>query len=239
MEARLIPLNAVLALLRGDGEWPTPLGDQRLACERLELPVTTSRSLVVVDVLSLTDPFSTIVPIEAKGGANIEPEQAAKYLAMTNGDVARVVTMAPSSPAATVQPMIVCLEEHEAKIRLGLAEAEASMKVTGSPVREIPELFAVLSISDTRARLITPESSSLVPFEVEVPGPPPRIIPFDAESPDEIIQDPLVLLEAQVIIGDWKHEYNHRRPHSSLGWLAPTAYAEEWRKQPELLNQLT
>ncbi len=25
------------------------------------------------------------------------------------------------------------------------------------------------------------------------------------------------MLEAQVLIGDWKHEYNHYRPHSSLG----------------------
>ena len=29
------------------------------------------------------------------------------------------------------------------------------------------------------------------------------------------------LLEAQVLIEDWRIEYNTKRPHSSLGWLAP------------------
>lgn len=36
------------------------------------------------------------------------------------------------------------------------------------------------------------------------------------------------LLEAQVVIEDWRVEYNTQRPHSSLGWLSPAAYAERW-----------
>ena len=39
------------------------------------------------------------------------------------------------------------------------------------------------------------------------------------------------LLEAQVLIGDWRIEYNTKRPHSGLGWLAPAAYAERWEAQ--------
>ena len=39
------------------------------------------------------------------------------------------------------------------------------------------------------------------------------------------------LLEAQVLIEDWRIEYNTKRPHSSLGWLAPAAYAERWETQ--------
>jgi transposase InsO family protein len=31
--------------------------------------------------------------------------------------------------------------------------------------------------------------------------------------------------EAQTVITDWKTIYNHRRPHSSLGWRPPGAYA--------------
>lgn len=34
------------------------------------------------------------------------------------------------------------------------------------------------------------------------------------------------LLHAQVIIGDWKHQYNHDRRHSSLGYLSPAGYAQ-------------
>jgi Transposase and inactivated derivatives len=33
------------------------------------------------------------------------------------------------------------------------------------------------------------------------------------------------LLHAQVVIGDWKDEYNHHRRHSSLGYLPPAEYA--------------
>ena len=36
------------------------------------------------------------------------------------------------------------------------------------------------------------------------------------------------LLEAQVLLEDLGIEYNTKRPHSSLGWLAPAAYAERW-----------
>ena len=37
------------------------------------------------------------------------------------------------------------------------------------------------------------------------------------------------LLEAQVLIEDWRIEYNTKRPHSSL--LAPATYAERWEAQ--------
>jgi transposase InsO family protein len=33
------------------------------------------------------------------------------------------------------------------------------------------------------------------------------------------------LAQARVVISDWKQDYNHRRRHSSLGYLPPTVYA--------------
>ena len=39
------------------------------------------------------------------------------------------------------------------------------------------------------------------------------------------------LLEAQVLIEDWRIEYNRKRPHTSLGWLAPATYSKQWRMQ--------
>lgn len=43
------------------------------------------------------------------------------------------------------------------------------------------------------------------------------------------------LLEAQVLVTDWRIEYNTYRPHSALGMLTPTEFAERWRlKQPQL-----
>ena len=41
------------------------------------------------------------------------------------------------------------------------------------------------------------------------------------------------LLHAQVIIGDWKDEYNHHRRHSSLGYLPPAEYARKCTHQME------
>ncbi|AYO50666.1 IS3 family transposase [Micrococcus luteus] len=42
------------------------------------------------------------------------------------------------------------------------------------------------------------------------------------------------LLHAQVIIGDWKDEYNHHRRHSSLGYLTPAEYARQCTHQMEI-----
>jgi putative transposase len=36
------------------------------------------------------------------------------------------------------------------------------------------------------------------------------------------------LLEARVLVEDWRIEYNTLRPHSALGYLTPTDYAKTW-----------
>jgi putative transposase len=36
------------------------------------------------------------------------------------------------------------------------------------------------------------------------------------------------LLEAQVLVEDWRIEYNTVRPHSALGYLTPADYAKTW-----------
>lgn len=47
------------------------------------------------------------------------------------------------------------------------------------------------------------------------------------------------LLEAKVVIGDWRHDYNTARPHSSLGNLTPAAYAAAWHNHHQTLTTLT
>ena len=43
------------------------------------------------------------------------------------------------------------------------------------------------------------------------------------------------LLHAQVLVADWREEYNTYRPHSALGMLTPVQFAEQWRtKQLQL-----
>ena len=53
------------------------------------------------------------------------------------------------------------------------------------------------------------------------------------------------LREAKVIVEQWRQEYNHRRPHSSLGSLPPAKFAENCihavsaTPQPPEYNSLT
>ena len=55
----------------------------------------------------------------------------------------------------------------------------------------------------------------------------PFIESFNGRLCDECLNIHLFwsLTHAKVTIGDWKEEYNHDRPHSSLGYRTPRAYA--------------
>ena len=66
------------------------------------------------------------------------------------------------------------------------------------------------------------------------PGSPwenPFVESFGSRVRDEMLGVEVfdTLLEARVVIEDWRTEYNTVRPHSSLQWLAPSAYAESCR----------
>jgi len=39
------------------------------------------------------------------------------------------------------------------------------------------------------------------------------------------------LLEAKVLIEDWRIDYNMNRPHSAHGWLTPAEFTEAWYDQ--------
>lgn len=62
------------------------------------------------------------------------------------------------------------------------------------------------------------------------PGSPwenPWVESFGSRLRDELLSTEQfnTLMEAKVVIGDWKEDYNQNRPHSSLGWQTPAAYA--------------
>lgn len=50
---------------------------------------------------------------------------------------------------------------------------------------------------------------------------------FHSRFKDELIDGEIFdrLLEARVLTQDWKHDYNHHRPHSALGYLTPAEFA--------------
>jgi putative transposase len=76
------------------------------------------------------------------------------------------------------------------------------------------------------------------------PGSPwqnPFVESFGSRVRDEVLSVEAFdsVLEAQTVINDWKNTYNHRRPHSSLGWKPPAAFAATVTKgarqrQPQL-----
>lgn len=55
---------------------------------------------------------------------------------------------------------------------------------------------------------------------------------FNSRFRDECLNMNLfsTVKEASAIIADWQSQYNHRRPHSALGGLPPSLFAEQWAK---------
>jgi putative transposase len=74
------------------------------------------------------------------------------------------------------------------------------------------------------------------------PGSPwqnPWVESYGSRIRDELlaIEQFDTLLEAQVLVADWRAEYNSYRPHTALGMLTPSEFATRWRQERPL--QLT
>ncbi len=77
MDERLIPINGLLALLRGEGGWPALLCEQGFHRHQLEVPISTRLGDVRADVLMYRRSPDLILLCECKGGRNLEEEQLA------------------------------------------------------------------------------------------------------------------------------------------------------------------
>jgi len=64
---------------------------------------------------------------------------------------------------------------------------------------------------------------------------------FNARFRDECLNEHwfVTMTQARRIIESWRIEYNTERPHSSLGNLAPAAFAAEARRKTEEILSLT
>jgi len=179
LEERLIPLNAWLALMRGDAGWPAPFREMGFRIYRLEAPVSTTESLVVVDALAIAEVQRVVLAVEAKSGANVDAAQARRYEAMAASDVERQHTLPFPARVASLEPLYACIEESVDRIRMGLASAGVTV--------------SLLVVGDARSRLEPRQGSSLKPFDVSTPpGPPPAIVRLDAESPDDELREVLL-----------------------------------------------
>ena len=54
---------------------------------------------------------------------------------------------------------------------------------------------------------------------------------FNGRLRDELLNETLFrsLPQARVVLEAWRRDYNAERPHSSLGWLTPLAFAAHWQ----------
>jgi putative transposase len=75
------------------------------------------------------------------------------------------------------------------------------------------------------------------------PGSPwqnPYVESFNSRVRDELLDGELfyTLTEAQVLVEDWREDYNERRPHSALGMTAPARFARAWGAEQDALDVL-
>ncbi|WP_281247315.1 integrase core domain-containing protein [Corynebacterium phocae] len=53
---------------------------------------------------------------------------------------------------------------------------------------------------------------------------------------DELFEDNLFydIEDARAGLTWWSHRYNNEHPHSSLGYMTPNAFADQWKKENEM-----
>ncbi len=123
MDPRLVPINGLIALLRGEGGWPALLKDQGFERHQLEVTLTTPVGDTRVDaVIYRLDPHLVLLG-ECKSGRNINEPQARKYEAATAEVLRRTAALPPrlrSAAAVEVRPLFVGTEEHRADLEGGL-----------------------------------------------------------------------------------------------------------------------
>lgn len=183
MEARLIPVNAVLDLALADGLNPAPLArvGWRVVC--LETPVVTALGKVVCDVILFNAGTGHLFVVEAKSGANIEEEQARKLAAI---DPLTLVSAGgitiPQAVRLRSEAMFVCLAEHVDRITLGVAAAGLAIPVLAVDTEGARLADSALASDELAAAL----------GEVTIwTHPVARIIPFDHESRGQVFDSPV------------------------------------------------
>ena len=183
MESRLVPVNAILDLALADGLNPAPLADAGWAVAALEVPVRVSGETVVCDVVLFNPQAGHLLAVEAKSGANLDPEQGRKLTALTPQllVLAGGITV-PKPVPLYCEVLYACLADNADRICLGADEAGLRVPV--------------LAVSGSDARLLQPQMTSpLLSAALSAPAvwshPVARIVPFDHESPAEAFDRPV------------------------------------------------
>jgi hypothetical protein len=183
VEPRLVPVNAILDLALADGLNPAPLARAGWSVAALEVPVRVGGETVVCDVVLFNPLAGHLLAVEAKSGANLEPEQGRKLTALTAEllVIAGGITV-PKPVPLRCEVLYSCLAENAERICLGADEAGLRVPV--------------LAVSGSEARLLRPQMagsllSAALSAAVVWAHPIARIVPFDHESPAEAFDQPV------------------------------------------------
>lgn len=194
MDDRLIPINGLIALLRGDGGWPGTLGEAGFKRHQLEVPINTPKGDIRADALIYRETPALILLSECKSGGNIDADQAGKYLSADLSWLKRTGAVPPAlkrTDGAQVGVLFVGRDEHRADLERGLVELEINVPL--------------LTVGGHRIRLSgAGETSGLDDFSLDHDrGLPPGRLPIDHQSDDAEI---LELLIPQIVAAQAKLE---------------------------------
>lgn len=183
MEARLVPINAVLDLALADGLNPAPLAAAgwRVAC--LEVPVLTEFGTVVCDIVLFNAAIGHLLVVEAKSGANIEEAQGRRLAAIDPQAliIAGGITI-PQAVQLRSEAVFACMTRHLARITKGIAAAGFALPVLAVDASQAQLLGQEFASADLASAL----SGATVWTH-----PIARIIPFDNESPTHLFDAPV------------------------------------------------
>jgi hypothetical protein len=184
VDERLIPINGLLALLRGEGGWPGILRDQGFRRHQLEVPISSPLGDARADALIYRRQPALILLCECKSGRHVEPEQARRYVAVDVSWLRRSGAippeLIPAGRAVHVHALFVGREEHRADLERALRHLDI----------EAP----LLTIGVARVRLSGASGiQGLDDFDQHHDrGLPPGRIPVDHQSADEELLELLI-----------------------------------------------
>ena len=102
--------------------------------------------------------------------------------------------------------------------------------------RALPEMVVSDNGTELTSGAVLRWATRRVAWHYIEPGKPAQnafIESFNSKLRDECLNEQVFtsLAEARAIIEDWRYDYNHLRPHSSLAALTPTEFAALKREQ--------
>jgi hypothetical protein len=194
MERRLVPLNAVLALLTPDGAWFAELARQGFRLHGLEVEVQSVPGVIRVDVVAYRTAPDLLLLIECKQGRSLPERQTLGYANATSGALRKRASLPAELTGRGSVPtaaMWATWTEHadELATRLADLEIEAPLLAVGSGVARLT--------GSVPAGL---EEFDLVDVDLHLP---PARIRLDADS---ALEEFAKVLMAEVVAAESKRE---------------------------------